>query len=276
MGLNNWFAKISFAIRGRSREVNFEESREKIAEESVPISTDLFGVTTAGERPANEDSILTVSTDAYHLIAVADGLGGHAAGEYASEMAICMLESEVAFAYHDQMDIPDIELMLEDIYTDIHEAIESEGIGEREGMGTTLVSALIRKNRAFIAHTGDSRAYLVREGVIPLTKDHSVVQSLIDEGTIDAEKARVHPLRNVLTHAMGGSFNVKTRYYDLNDGDLLLLCSDGFSGFVREEAIPGAVGGRTAEGAVKRLVKMAEEGESDDNISVILYRHGLL
>lgn len=259
-----WFEKVAGTFRSIGGN----------AANLTPTPPDQFALSITGKRPANEDSILTVSTDSYHLLAVADGLGGHAAGEYASGMAIRILEEEVALAFSDQMSRSEIEAMLRDIYTRIHEAIEEESTGERKGMGTTLVSAIIRNNEAVIGNTGDSRAYLVHEKVVQLTKDHSVVQSLIDEGVIDKESASSHPLRNILSHAMGGTFTVDSFHQPLSEGDILLLCSDGFSGFVKEEEIPGAVKGKSAEETTNILVKMAEEGESDDNISVVIYRHG--
>ncbi len=280
----DWFRENNHPIRSTSGETNPEESGKTRAEEANPSHPDLFGLTITGKRPANEDAILTVATDRYHLLAVADGLGGHAAGEYASDMVIGILEEEMERALSDQMgtsgmSTSEIEAMLRDIHIRIHGAIKQESTGEQKGMGTTLVSALIRNNDAVIGNTGDSRAYLIGERVggekvVLLTRDHSVVQSLIDEGIIDKEGASSHPLRNILSHSMGGTFTVDTFHQPLSKGDILFLCSDGFSGFVKEEDIPGAIAGKTAEEAANTLVKMAEEGESDDNISVVVYRHG--
>ncbi|MCQ1539574.1 serine/threonine-protein phosphatase [Methanocalculus taiwanensis] len=258
-----WFEKIAGSLRSIAGKHT----------DLTPASPDIFGLTTTGKRPANEDSILIVSTDAYHLIAVADGLGGHAAGDYASNMAIRILEKEVTSAFHDKMEIPEIKAMLRDIYTKIHEAIEEESTGERKGMGTTLVSAIIRNKEAVIGNTGDSRAYLVHEKVVQLTKDHSVVQSLIDEEIITEEQAINHPLKNLLSSSLGGaSFQVDLYHAKLVPGRMLLLCSDGFSGYMGVEEMVSAAIMPSAEEIVRRLVQSALENGSEDNVSVVAYR----
>ena len=163
----------------------------------------LYGITETGRRERNEDAILALPLIDAYLLAVADGLGGHAAGDYASNLAIRVLKDGVISAYHPGMTIPEIEDMLRALYDTAHHSIRNEAVGRREGMGTTLISALIRGDEAVIANTGDSRAYLVGKGVDRITKDHSIVQSLVDEGLITEEQAGRHPMRNILSSSLG-------------------------------------------------------------------------
>jgi len=132
------------------------------------------------------------------------------------------------------MTIPEIEDMLRALYDTAHHSIRNEAVGRREDMGTTLVSALIRGNEVIIANTGDSRAYLVGENVDRITKDHSVVQSLVDNRLITEEQAGRHPMRNILSSSLGGaSFQIDLYHVSQMGGrPTLLLCSDGLSGFV--------------------------------------------
>ncbi len=234
----------------------------------------LYGITETGRRERNEDAILALPLIDAYLLAVADGLGGHAAGDYASNLAIRVLKDGVISAYHPGMTIPEIEDMLRALYDTAHHSIRNEAVGRREGMGTTLISALIRGDEAVIANTGDSRAYLVGENVDRITKDHSVVQSLVDNGLITEEQAGRHPMRNILSSSLGGaSFQIDLYHVSLVDGrSMLLLCSDGLSGFMGEEEMLAAVARPSVEDAARRLVELALEHGSDDNVSVVMYR----
>ena len=234
----------------------------------------LYGITETGRRERNEDAILALPLIDAYLLAVADGLGGHAAGDYASNLAIRVLKDGVISAYHPGMTIPEIEDMLRALYDTAHHSIRNEAVGRREGMGTTLISALIRGDEAVIANTGDSRAYLVGENVDRITKDHSIVQSLVDNGLITEEQAGRHPMRNILSSSLGGaSFQIDLYHVSLVDGrSMLLLCSDGLSGFMGEEEMLAAVARPSVEDAARRLVELALEHGSDDNVSVVMYR----
>ena len=152
--------------------------------------------------------------------------------------------------------------------------VRNEAVGRREGMGTTLVSALIRRNEAVITNTGDSRAYLVDENVDRITKDHSVVQSLVDNGLITEEQAGRHPMRNILSSSLGGaSFQIDLYHVSPMGGrPMFLLCSDGLSGYVGEEEMLAAAARPSAEDAARRLVELAFEHGSDDNVSVVVYQ----
>jgi serine/threonine protein phosphatase PrpC len=234
---------------------------------------DLYGIIETGRRERNEDAILALPLIDAHLLAVADGLGGHAAGDYASGLAIRVLKDGVISGYRPGMTILEIEDMLRALYDTAHHSIRNEAVGRREGMGTTLVSALIRRNEAVIANTGDSRAYLVDENIVRITKDHSVVQSLVDNGLITEEQAGRHPMRNILSSSLGGaSFQIDLYHVSPMGGrPMLLLCSDGLSGYVGEEEMLAAAR-PSAEDAARRLVELALEHGSDDNVSVVVYQ----
>jgi len=234
-----------------------------------------YGISLTGRRDRNEDALLAVDLGDALLLAVADGLGGHAAGGYASRSAITILEEGVWSAYRPDMTMPEIGEMLSDIYGKAHRTILNEAKGEYQGMGTTMVSALVRGDDAVIANTGDSRGYLVGKEARCITRDHSFVQSLVENGVITAEDARHHPMRNILSSSLGGSaFQVDLFHVSLRGGTtLLILCSDGLSGFVSEEDMAGAGVLLSAEMIARRLVDLALE-RSDDNVSVVVYRCG--
>lgn len=257
----NWWEKVTGALRKKPVDPGL-------------FPPDLYRISVTGRRKRNEDAVLVLPLIDAHLLAVADGLGGHAAGDYASSLAIRVLKNGVISAYHPRMTIPEIEDMLRALYDAAHHSIRNEGIGRREGMGTTLVSALIRGNEAVIANTGDSRAYLVGENVDRITKDHSVVQSLVDDGLITEEQAGCHPMRNILSSSLGGaSFQIDLYHVSLMSGrSMFLLCSDGLSGFVEEEEMLAATTRPSAEAAARWLVELALEHGSDDNASLVVYR----
>ena len=182
-------------------------------------------------RDHNEDSLTVVPP----LFAVADGMGGHEAGEVASELTIKTLE-QLAPAHPDAQAL---ERAVEAANLNVLQA-PSQGIG-REGMGTTLTAAMIEGERLLIAQVGDSRAYLLHQGELQqLTRDHSLMMDLIEAGQITPEEARVHPNRSVITRAIGSDPHMKPDIYELNisAGDRLLLCSDGLSTMLEDDEIP--------------------------------------
>jgi protein phosphatase len=235
------------------------------------------GLTDVGlRREANEDAYLV--DPGRGLFAVADGMGGHAAGEVASRLAIETLATSLA-----PDEFPDSEEAMRDaLVVAIQAANEriAQEIRAREalrGMGTTVVAALCRGSRLVVAHVGDSRAYLVRDGAIErLTRDHSWVNEQVQMGILSEEEAQRHPFRNVITRALGSAepVNVDTVTRSLKHGDILLLCSDGLNGLVLDDAIlehvlasPGDL-----EKAARSLVDAANAAGGDDNVTVVLLR----
>jgi len=220
-------------------------------------------------RKQNEDSVCVVPELSF--FAVADGMGGHLAGEVASRMAI---EAIAAQLTGDGREEPDRKLLLgaHQANSNIYEASRKDN--SCRGMGTTLTAGVIRKGELILAHVGDSRAYLIRkDSISPLTEDHSLVQEMIRQGGITREQARDHPHRNVLTRALGtdASVNVDLVRVELMTGDVLLFCSDGLSGLVDDDLMLRLV--RSSSGpdeAVKKLVAEALRRGGSDNISVIV------
>ena len=219
-------------------------------------------------RSGNEDSALINGV----LIAVADGMGGHAGGEVASKVAITTLAQILPLLNNDEMDPESLEdfLMgsLLDIDQEIHQTVLDDD--RLSGMGTTLTAIALYRNHAYVLHTGDSRAYRLRgKELQQITKDHSVVQELIDSGAITEAEAAFHPQRSVLTNVLMGQGNITPLLvsYEVKPGDKFLLCSDGLNTVVSNDEIHAALKG---EGAISKLVELTYERGAPDNVSIIL------
>jgi protein phosphatase len=224
-------------------------------------------------RSLNEDSLLAVELgNGVYLLAVADGMGGYVAGEVASRMAVRAVEATAKKL----IGLLDFGRVLVACVNKInHEIYEmSSNSPEHRGMGTTLVAAILKDGKAIIANVGDSRAYLIREGEIRrITKDHSYVQAMIDAGAISEEEAFKHPMKNVITRAVGCKKDVEADLYEveIRKGDYLLLCSDGLTDLLSEEDIKETVlKSNNLEAACSMLVHKANEEGGEDNITVIL------
>lgn len=237
----------------------------------VLLGNSVAGVTCQGRRAQNEDSMVIEPVRNGYLFAVADGVGGHNAGEVASEIAIreltCYVVSNLA-----KDPAADPACLLQDGFSRAHEEIIRRATGERAGMSTTLVAALVLGQDLFIANTGDSRAYLIRDGIIFRTRDHSVVQSLVDKELIPENERHSHPFRCYLTRCLGGIFETDHYHLTLEKNDLILLSSDGFHEYVPESEINAGGKEHPLEDLLGHLVNRALEG-SDDNITIILYRN---
>ncbi|AET70133.1 serine/threonine protein phosphatase [Desulfosporosinus orientis DSM 765] len=189
-------------------------------------------------RKNNEDSFLVLSAEG--LYAVADGMGGHRAGEVASSKAL--QELEVWLPRLDGLDDQALENSLAEAFRQANRVVYESSITDPEnaGMGTTLTVLLIRNEKVVIAHVGDSRAYLWRnETLTPLTMDHSLVGELMRLGQITHEEAKKHPQRNVLMRAIGAEavIEVDCRSINLQKNDVFLLCTDGFSNLISEQEL---------------------------------------
>ena len=215
-------------------------------------------------RAANEDAFLI--DDDRRLYAVADGMGGHRAGEVASATAIESLRN--AFNTGRRLD---------EAVEEANAAVFAKASANlnMRGMGTTLTAATIVDDRtALLGHVGDSRAYLMRDGgVTRVTADHSLVEQLVREGRISPEEAANHPQRAIITRALGidADVDVDTYRIDLRPGDRLLLCSDGLTNMVSDDGIAGALRRHSdPQRAAEALVDMANEAGGDDNITVVV------
>jgi len=215
-------------------------------------------------RTHNEDSVLSQPP----LFVVADGLGGHEAGEVASSIAVETLRDHAPRR-------ADANALARAVRAANREVIRAarEGVG-RSGMGTTLTAAIVEGGRIAIAHVGDSRAYLLHGGVLRrLSDDHSMVADMIRRGQLTEADARVHPNRSVITRALGTDTNMVADTYeiDADSGDRLLLCSDGLTGMLEDARIAELLGSYRDPGvAASELVAAANEAGGHDNISVVI------
>ena len=237
------------------------------------IKTDnAHGISHLGSRENNEDNLLVMKLPDAYLLAVADGLGGHSAGEVASQMAVDTLRGIFEQEYREGMEESGVKELLRDAYMKAHGRIKENATGEREGMGTTLVSAFVRNGKVIVANTGDSRAYLIRNGeIVGRTKDHSIVQELLDRGEITEEEARRHPMRNIITKALGIDFGVDFYEWELEKGDTLLLSSDGLHDYVDEAEIVKVVSSGSTEEVARKLIEEALP-VTKDNVTVVVLK----
>ncbi|WFN35658.1 protein phosphatase 2C domain-containing protein [Methanogenium sp. S4BF] len=229
----------------------------------------------AGIRPVNEDAWCTAQVGGGLVCAVADGIGGHEAGDVASALAIRVFGETVHAAQITSGDHDTAAAVLMKGHTLAHEAIRHQAIGTRAGMGTTLVSAWFGDGAITMCNTGDSRCTLIRKGIVlRLTKDHSFVQDLVDKGVLTPEEAMDHPMKNIITHSLGGDFIADCTAHFLCPNDTLVLSSDGLHDYVSRQALVAAGAVPSADDAVKILLEEAAR-KSTDNITLIVVRvHG--
>ena len=240
------------------------------------------GITDVGlKRGHNEDNYLI--NEELNLYVVADGMGGHAGGEYASAIAVNTCEEVVTSLEAEGVSI-DTDDPVEITRHKLSQSIRLAGRRifekakeqpEYHGMGTTVVAVLMRQTNAYIAHVGDSRVYLMREGEISqVTEDHSLIAEKIRHGLITPEEAKNHKMRNVITRSLGYQEDVEVdmSVRAVRRGDHFLLCSDGLSGLVEDEEMQKAMLEMRPQAAARMLVELACERGGDDNITVVVAR----
>lgn len=223
------------------------------------------------QRKGNEDSALTSG----QVIAVADGMGGHAAGEVASRIAIRKLEEISTVICNPEID-PD---SAEDIFSNSLDSIDSQLKSESDenpqlsGMGTTLTSLFINGERICLLHIGDSRAYRLRGGSFEqLTQDHTVIQELLNQGAISQSDIATHPQRSVLTQVLMGEgiSSAPLLILDGKVGDRYLLCSDGLSSVLTEKEIKSLLKGKDRQSTVDALIDATYINGAPDNVTVVI------
>lgn len=231
---------------------------------------DSAGATDTGhKRRRNEDSYVCEPP----LFAVADGMGGHQAGEVASRLAAAALREDVEPAGGTER--------IEELIREANRRIwqHSKEDVTASGMGTTVTAARVEGDSVTIGHVGDSRAYRIREGQIEqLTEDHSLAAELERSGKLSAEEARMHPQRSVITRALGTDPDVEIDAFSVEGrpGDVYLICSDGLSSMVDDATILAVVEGRRSnlETAARELVRAANRSGGEDNITVVCFELG--
>ncbi len=229
-------------------------------------------------RSSNEDSIYVhecAADEAYAI--VADGMGGHKAGEVASALAVETISSFINAHYKYAMSIDDLRTIIAQSYFEANEAIFRMSTQEKyRGMGTTASLCFLTKDTLILSHVGDSRIYCVAEDSLrKLTKDHSLVADLVEKGEITSDEAQVDPRKNVITRAMGTdkliSVDIGTCPYR---GETILICSDGLTNFVSDEQILNRLKKEyDLQTAANDLIDLANAGGGKDNISVILMKN---
>jgi PPM family protein phosphatase len=222
-------------------------------------------------RQGNEDSGFVSP----QLIAVADGMGGHAAGEVASRIAIEVLQTLVPALVATDIDEDSVEdLLMHSLHSiDSEISIVTEEEIEKRGMGTTLTALLIRDKYISLLHVGDSRCYRLRGNTLEqLSNDHTVIQELLDQGAISVAEAAEHPQRSMLTQALRGDGDVTPvlQMYEVKKGDRYLLCSDGLSGVLTEKEIKIGLKKSDKDEAVKFLVDATYVNGAPDNVTVLI------
>jgi PPM family protein phosphatase len=219
------------------------------------------------QRRDNEDNAYAAAP----LFVVADGMGGAQAGEVASQLAIDAFQRELSVDASPEQRLAE---RVREANRQIYERSRAES--GREGMGTTLTAAYLDDAELAIAHVGDSRAYLFRGGELTrLTQDHSLVDELVRRGKLTEEQAAEHPQRSIITRALGPEpeVEVDTFTYPVRDGDLLLLCSDGLTSMISEEAIARVLASvESLPEAARVLIAEANKAGGRDNITVVLFR----
>ena len=203
------------------------------------------------------------------VFVVADGMGGHRGGEIASRIAV-----RTILAFYTADSSGDRSQALARAFYEANQTIIQEAVSDSTlfGMGTTCTALAIQAGRAYLAHVGDSRCYMLRKGKIrQVTSDHSIVGEMVRSGIISDEDARTHPKRNVITRSLGAQPEVSTETpesIELQKGDTFLLCSDGLTTYLSDIDLSVVLATHAPEDACKKLVKMANEQGGRDNITV--------
>jgi PPM family protein phosphatase len=248
------------------------------------VAVAAFGLTDVGrKRRHNEDAYLI--DEERGLFVVADGMGGHAAGEVASRITVESIQEYIAateeehesswpFGFNSRVSLEGNRLTtaVEKANEKVMRAVQNRP--ELKGMGTTVVAALFDGDRATLVHVGDSRAYLFRDGELRrLTDDHSWVQEQVNAGILSEDEAKSHPLKNVVTRALGGAAHVSVDLIEvpLRAGDRYLLCSDGLTGMLPDEELYEHFrAGASLDACVRGLIEVANARGGVDNITAIL------
>ena len=237
----------------------------------------VFGKSDIGmRRHSNQDAFQTGSLTGNAVWAVVcDGMGGANGGNVASQAAVESIAGRITSSYREDMDPGAVKKMLVDSVCEANTIVyeKAQQNSDLSGMGTTVVLALVREASLYLAHAGDSRAYVVSEGTIrQVTTDHSMVQEMVERGELTQQQARWHPRKNIITRALGVAPDIKVDYCELpfHDEDILLLCSDGLSNYVDGEALYQYIVNNELSELADILVERTKELGGSDNITVVI------
>ncbi len=226
------------------------------------------------ERSVNQDAFFAgeISQDIAFAV-VCDGMGGANAGDVASQTAVKTISEYIINSYRRKITIRDFLKILKNALISANITLYDMALKQEElkGMGTTAVVAVVKGNEVAVAHVGDSRLYLVNDEITQVTRDHSIVQTLIESGEITAEAAAKHPRKNVITRALGveEEVAVDTAEIVIKENDTLLLCTDGLTNFVSIEDMLKTFKENDISQVPEKLVNLANEGGGGDNITAV-------
>lgn len=225
-------------------------------------------------RNSNQDAFIAGQlSENIAFAVVCDGMGGANAGNIASEIAVKTVSEYLYNSFRENLTIDEIARLVSSAISSANLQIYERATKNEvlSGMGTTIVVALILGNEAVISHVGDSRIYLVNDKINQLTKDHSIVQSLIESGKISEADAKIHPRKNVITRALGveSSVLIDSDFITLEPNDTLLLCTDGLTNFVDAQTILDTFKNYEISLVCDKLVELANLGGGGDNITVV-------
>ncbi len=235
----------------------------------------IFGKTDKGPyRESNQDAFLTGTFETGDSWAVVcDGMGGVSGGQVASKICVEKTSEAIKRGYRDNITVSAARNLLNSAICAANAAIFDDALKNRElnGMGTTVVAVMVIKGVAVIAHVGDSRAYLLGDDISCVTKDHSLVQVMVDTGKITEDEAKTHPDRNIITRAVGilSFVDVDFDIIDVDDDKSLLLCTDGLNGCVEDGEIFEVIK-EYGDSSAEKLVEKAIESGGRDNITTVL------
>ena len=224
----------------------------------------IYSATDVGQkRKMNQDYVFATADpvgNLPNLFVVADGMGGHNAGDYASSHAVTSMVEEIR---QDAIECVNTEILTQ--------AQQDEKL---RGMGTTMVAATIVGHYAYVANVGDSRLYVIGEKIQQITRDHSLVQEMVRMGELDPEQARKHPKKNIITRALGAEKTVDIDFFDLKlePGDVVLMCSDGLSNMVEDSQLREIISDTSTDLDEKGriLIREANRNGGKDNIAIVL------
>lgn len=235
-----------------------------------------YGATDIGMvRTSNQDVFKNTVLDGNTVLSiVCDGMGGAKAGNIASSMAAEIITDYIVKSYSPQMNALSIENLLKTAVSSANLEIFKKACNDvnLKGMGTTVVAALVRDGIAYVSHVGDSRAYIIQNDTLrQITRDHSVIQDLIEGGHITPEEARNHPEKNIITRAVGTRENVIADFAEEDIGDgVLFLCTDGVTNVLTDDAIRSVFSENQLDNIAEKLIQTANENISNDNVTVTL------
>lgn len=236
-----------------------------------------FSITDIGEqRKINQDYVfckLDTIGNLPNLFIVADGMGGHNAGDYASKFCVEFFTKQISQS-NQTSPIVMIEEAIKDTNHKLYE--KSKEQKDLEGMGTTLVVATIFNNEMYVANIGDSRLYVISKSIRQVTEDHSLVQAMVKTGELNKDEAKEHPNKNIITRALGVNEAVEPDFFEveLKEGDIVLMCSDGLTNMLEDDTIEKVIreNADDLQAATERLVKLANQNGGKDNIAVIIVK----